>query len=93
MKKLLLVAVATGLMSTSAFALSYAVNASINYVITKSTGEVYIGIHSGTADFQKTIPANAQKNMLASALTAMTANKNVTFIMDGANVISMKISK
>ncbi len=93
MKKLLLATVAVVLMSANAFADSYAVDVDISYVTAADSGATYVGINNGTIGFQKTIPEASEKEMLAMALTAMTANKKVTLIMTGDYIKSMKIMK
>ncbi len=85
MKKLLFAAVAVGMMSTSAMALE----GSVNKIITKSDGTIKIVIETTGRILDGTAEAN--KAMLAVALTARSATYTVEAFSDGTKWTNISI--
>ena len=90
MKKMLLAAIAVGMMSTSAMAL----DGTITKIIV-STGSVKVGLTSGATTYAKAIDVdtNVGRAMLATALTAKTTQKPVSAFHDGTSWTYIEVTE
>jgi hypothetical protein len=95
MKKILLAALAAGLMSTNAMAW-WLTDAQVEWIETKSDGNTYVRLIKGTSAYNYKIAdtdAEAKKTMIAVALTGLSTQNNMSAEISGTDYIRLFIKR